>query len=458
MWKDINDAVRGVPHDYTEGALGRSIFLLAVPMVLEMFMQSIFAVCDAFFVAKLGASALATVGITESILVMVIAVGIGLAIGTTATVARRVGEKDFLGAKIVAGQAILLGIVMAVVCGSLGVILTPNLLSLMGAPEEVMEKGQGFTKHMLGGSGTILLLFLINAAFRGAGEPVLALRALALANLLNVVLDPIFIFGWGPVPEMGLTGAAIATNLSRGIGILYQLRILSRGRGRLQVTGSDLKICPQVMGRLIRISGVGIFQFLVATTSYTGLMRVMTLFSAEAMAGFTIAVRVILFVILPAWGMSNAAATLVGQNLGAGKPDRAERAAWKTAHYNMLFLASVSVFFFVLAPDLISIFSSNPGVIQNGSLCLRLVSLCYVIMAYGMVFIQSFNGAGDTWTPTYVAIFCHWAVKIPLAWILAVPLDLAVTGVFISIPIAEVLAAISGIILFRRGKWKLKRV
>ena len=458
IWRDVKDAIRGVPNDYTQGELGRSIFLLAIPMVLEMFMQSIFSVCDAFFVGKLGAAAVATVGITESILVTVIAVGIGLAMGATATVARRVGEKDMAGATAAAGQALILGVVMSVICGGLGVAFAPTLLELMGAPNSVLEVGQGFAKHMLGGSGTILLLFLINAAFRGAGEPVWAMRALALANLLNVVLDPIFIFGWGPVPAMGLTGAAVATNLSRAIGVVYQLLVLTRGKSQLRLSWDAMRIRPVIMWRLIRISGVGVFQFLVAMTSYTGLMRVMTLFSAEATAGFTIAVRVILFVILPAWGMSNAAATLVGQNLGAGNPERAEQSAWKTAHYNMIFLSTVGILMFASAAFLIALFSTDTEVIRNGALCLRLVSVCYILTAYGMVLIQSFNGAGDTWTPTYIALGCHWVFKIPIAWFLAVPFGLGPTGVFIAIPLAEVIAALLGIILFRRGTWKRQSV
>ncbi len=454
FWTDIRDAIAGKHHDYTQGRLSRSIFLLAIPMVLEMFMQSIFAVADAFFVAKLGAAAVATVGFSESIIVIFLAVSLGLGMGTTAMIARRIGEKDLTGAAITGLQAIYLGLLCSLGILVIGSFFGADLLRLIGAPEDVMEVGTGFATHIIAGSGTITMLFLINGAFRGAGNPAIALRALAIANLLNVVLDPVFIFGWGPIPAMGLTGAAIATNVARSIGVLYQFSVLFGNKGDLNLRSIPLQIDPRAMHRLIQISSVGIFQFLVAMTSFTGLMWVMGRFPSEASAGFTIAIRVILFVILPAWGMSNAAATLVGQNLGAGRANRAEEAAWTTAKYNFRFLAIVSIILLVGAETIMRLFTSEAAVIDYGVSCLRWVCSIYVLMAYGMVMVQSFNGAGDTTTPTYINLLSHWGVKIPLAWFLSVSLAMGPKGVFIAIPVGELVAAVAGIYLFRQGKWK----
>ena len=423
-------------------------------MVLEMFMQSIFAVADAFFVAKLGPAAVATVGISESIVVIFLAVSMGLGMGTTAMIARRIGEKDSKGAAIIGLQAIYLGLLSSVGTLLIGLFFGSDLLRLMGAPQDVMDIGTGFATHIIAGSGTITMLFLINGAFRGAGNPALALRALALANLLNVALDPIFIFGWGPVPAMGVTGAAIATNIARGIGVFYQFSVLFGGKGALRMRSIPMRVDPAAMTRLIKISSVGIFQFLVAMTSFTGLIRVMAQFPSEATAGFTIAIRVILFVLLPAWGMSNAAATLVGQNLGAGKSERAEAAAWATAKYNFRFLAVISVILLVGAPSIMRFFSSDTAVVAYGVECLRWVSWIYVFVAYGMVMIQSFNGAGDTTTPTYINLLSQWCLKIPLAWILSVNMGMGPTGVFVAIPIAELVSAAAGIYLFKKGRWK----
>ena len=454
FWIDIRDAIAGKHHDYTQGGLSRSIFLLAIPMVLEMFMQSIFAVADAFFVAKLGAASVATVGFSESIIVIFLAVSMGLGMGTTAMIARRIGEKNLTGAAVTGLQAIYLGLFCSFGILIIGVYFGSDLLRLIGAPTDVMEVGTGFATHIIAGSGTITMLFLINGAFRGAGNPAIALRALAIANLLNVVLDPIFIFGWGPVPAMGLTGAAIATNVARSVGVLYQFSVLFGNKSSLKMSSIPLRIDTSAMKRLIQISSVGIFQFLAAMTSFTGLMWVMGRFPSEATAGFTIAIRVILFVILPAWGMSNAAATLVGQNLGAGRPDRAEAAAWTTAKYNFRFLALVSIILFVGAGTIMRLFTTNSEVIQYGVSCLQWVCSIYVLMAYGMVMIQSFNGAGDTSTPTYINLLSHWGIKIPLAWFLSVALAMGPEGVFIAIPAGELVAAIAGIYLFSRGKWK----
>ncbi len=454
IWGDIGDAIRGKAHDYTQGRLSRAILLLAIPMVLEMFMQSIFAVADAYFVARLGPAALTTVGLSESIMVIFLAVSLGLSMGTAAMIARRIGEKDPEGASRTAAQAVYLGLIASAIMFIIGVFFGPQLLALMGANEEVLAVGSGFATHLIAGSGTITMLFLVNGAFRGAGDPALALRALALANLLNVALDPIFIFGWGPIPAMGVTGAAVATNLARGIGVAYQFSVLFGRSGALHLKPGALGVNIGVMRQLVRISGVGIFQFLVAMTSFTGLIRVMALFPSEATAGFTIAVRVILFVLLPAWGLGNAAATLVGQNLGAGHPDRAEAAAWTTARYNFYFLAVVSGILVAFAGQTIALFTSNPEVIRHGAACLRWTSSIYILTAYGMVMIQSFNGAGDTKTPTYINLGAHWILKIPLAWILAIPFGMGPYGVYIAIPVAEVAAAAAGVVLFRKGAWK----
>lgn len=454
FWKDVRDAISGKSHDYTKGRLPRAVFLLAIPMVLEMFMQSLFAVADAYFVAKLGPAAVATVGISESIVVLFLAISMGLGMGTTATVARRIGEKDRQGAAVATLQAIYLGLLCSLGILMIGILWGADLLRIMGAPSDVMAVGEGFATHIIGGAGTITMLFLINGAFRGAGDPAIALRALALANVLNIILDPIFIFGWGAIPPMGLTGAAIATNLARGIGVIYQLIALARSRGTLQIAGVSWGVHPETMNRMIRISIVGIIQFFVAMSSYTGLMRVMTQFPSEATAGFTIGIRVILFVLLPAFGMANAAATLVGQNLGAGLPDRAEAAAWTTAKYNFRFLAVITVILFLGARAIMSVFTNDPVVIGHGVACLRWTSSIYVLIAYGMVMVQSFNGAGDTTTPTYINFFSQWIVKIPLAWILSVTFEMGPTGVFIAIPIAEAASALIGIRLFKLGRWK----
>ena len=456
FFADVREAIHGSRQDFTEGTMGRAILLLAIPMVLETSMHSIFAICDTYFVGRLGTAAVASVGVTEALLSIVFAVGLGLSMGTAATVARRIGEKDPEGAARVTVQALTLGLVVSVVIGVFGALYATELLELMGTPEDVLATGQGYAAHILGGSGTVLLLFLINAVFRGAGDPTLALRSLALANLANIILDPLLIFGLGPFPELGVTGAAVATNIGRGIGVLYQVTILARGLGRIRIERRHLVLSPDIMTRLLRVSSMAIFQYAVATSSFTGLVRVITPYSSAALAGYTIAVRVIIFVLLPAWGMCNAAATLVGQNLGAGKPERAEQAVWRTARYNLVFLSSIGVLFLFTAPWIIRFFTDMPEAIDYGARCLRLVACGYPLMAYGMVMISSFNGAGDTTTPTWVNLGCHWLLKIPLAWILTWPLGWGPTGVFLAIPVAEAAVALSTVLLFRRGHWKRK--
>ncbi len=458
FWGDVKESIRGTQQDFTDGSIGRAVTLLSIPMVLEMSMESLFGVVDTFWVGRLGADAVATVGVTESLVTLVFAVALGLSLSTTAMVARRIGEKDPEAAAVTAVQAIALGVIVSVAVGIAGALLAPQLLRLMGASPAVVEMGWGYTAWILGGTITILLLFLNNAVFRGAGDAVIAMRALWFGNLVNIVLDPCLIFGWGPFPEMGLTGAAVATTIGRGLGVIYQLAVLGGRHGRIRVRRDQVRLDPAVMKRLLRVSLNGILQFFVATASWLGLVRIISLFGSAALAGYTIALRIIIFAILPSWGMSNAAATLVGQNLGAQKPDRAERSVWFTAFRNMVFLVGVAVVFIVFAEPLVRIFTSDPAVIPYGVDCLRYVSYGYGFYAYGMVMVQAFNGAGDTATPTKINLFCYWLWEIPLAWVLAMVAGLGAKGVFLAITIAESTLAVVGVLAFRRGKWKQQRV
>jgi putative MATE family efflux protein len=457
-WFVLREALAGGQHDFTAGSLPWSVLLLSIPMILEMAMESLFGVLDAFFVGRLGPDAVAAVGITESLLTVIFAVALGLSLSTTATVARRVGEGDDDGAAVAAVQAIALGVLISVSVAVFGLLASDRLLALMGAPAAVAHGGRAYAAWILGGSVTIFLLFLINAIFRGAGDPSLAMRSLWVANLVNMVLDPCLIFGLGPFPELGLTGAAIGTTLGRGVGVCYQLRALRRSAGRIAVRREHLRLDTPVMLRLVRLSLGGIGQFLIATASWLGLVRILTPFGSAALAGYTIAIRIIVVAILPAWGMSNAAATLVGQNLGAGKPDRAERSVWLAGLLNMLFLGGVAVVFVLFAEPLVGIFTRDPATRAVGASCLRLVSYGYVFYAWGMVVVQAFNGAGDTTTPAWVNFLCYWLFQIPLAWTLARTLALGPNGVFLAITISESLLAVVAIVCFRRGRWRTRTV
>jgi putative MATE family efflux protein len=454
----VREAIGGTQQDFTEGNLSRGVILLAIPMVLEMTMESVFAVVDIFFVARLGEDAISAVGLTEAILCLIYAVAVGLAMGTTAMVARRIGEKDPQAAGTVAVQAIVLAGIVAAGVGLAGGLTAPRLLHLMGASEEIVETGSGYITILLATNAVIMLLFINNAIFRGAGDASLAMRSLWLANGINIVLDPCLIFGLGPFPEMGLTGAAVATTFGRGTAVLYQLAALSRGGGRIRVRLRSWRLVPRVMSRLIRVSAGGVLQFLVETASFVGLVRIVAYFGSTALAGYTIGIRIIIFALLPSWGMGNAAATLVGQNLGAKKPDRAERSVLLTGFYNMLFLGGVSVIFIVFARPLVSLFHTDPGVVATGVECLRIISYGYVFFAWGMVMVQCFNGAGDTMTPTWVNLFCFWIVQIPLAYFLARVLDWGPAGVFWAIAISYSVSAAVGFYLFRRGRWKLRTI
>jgi putative MATE family efflux protein len=458
LWTTLKEAVRGSHQDFTEAPIGRAVILLAVPMVLEMLMESVFAVVDIFFVGRLGASAVATVGLTESLMVIVYALAIGLSIGAAATVARRIGEKDPERAALTAVQAIILGLVVAVVIGFIGVAFGPQLLVMMGADADVLAIGSTFPRVMVGGSGTVLLLFLINAVFRGAGDAAIAMRVLWFANLINITLGPCLIFGIGPFPEMGVTGAAVATTIGRGCGVLYQLYHLTRSGGRLTVGRRHLRVDGATMRAILRISGTATFQNFVATASWMGIVRIISTFGSAALAGNTIGIRIILFALLPSFGVSNAAATLVGQNLGAGKPDRAEAAAWKAGLYNTIFLGAVGLSFLLFAPWLIAIFTSDPEVARYGVGCLRIIAFGFAFSGYGMVLTQAFNGAGDTRTPTLINLVVLWLLEIPLAWMLAHGAGFGPTGAFIAVSFAFL--ALTGVSarLFSKGHWKTQRV
>lgn len=456
-WSSVKEALAGSEQDYTEGPLGRAVLLLAVPMVLEMAMESLFGILDVFWVGRLGADAVATVGVTEALLTLIFAVALGLSLSTTATVARRIGEKDSEGAAVTAVQAVLLGILVAVPTGLAGILWPRELLALMGMAPAAVDAGWTYTAWMVGGNGTILLLFLINAIFRGAGDASVAMRSLWLANGVNIVLDPCLIFGLGPFPEMGITGAAIGTTLGRGVGVAYQFWALGR-KGRVAIRRRHLRVDAAVLFRLLRVSMGGIFQFLIATASWLGLVRILTPFGAASLAGYTIAIRIIIVLILPSWGLCNAAATLVGQNLGARKPERAERAVWLTGLYNMAFLSLVGVAFILFAEPLVGFFTTDPLVRARGADCLRIISYGYAAYAWGMVMVQAFNGAGDTVTPTWINLFCYWLFQIPLAWALATGLGLGPAGVYWAITIAETVIAVVAIAFFRRGHWKTRMI
>jgi putative MATE family efflux protein len=454
----LREAVRGSHQDYTEAPIGRAVILLAVPMVLEMLMESVFAVVDIFFVGRLGAEAVATVGITESLMTIIYAVAIGLSIGATATVARRMGEKDPDRAARAAVQSLALGVMVAVAIGLVGAFFGPELLRAMGASDEVVRTGSTFARVMLGMSGTVLMLFLGNAVFRAAGDAAIAMRVLWFANAINITLGPCLIFGLGPFPELGVTGAAVATSIGRGSGVAYQFYRLTRGDSRIVIRARHLVPDPALMAGVLRLSGVAMFQNFIATASWMGLIRILTGFGSAAVAGNTIGIRIIMFALLPSFGVSNAAATLVGQNLGAGKPERAEAAVWRAGLYNTVCLVAVGLGFLVFAPLLIALFSSDPEVVPYAVRCLRIVAAGFIFYGYGMVLTQSFNGAGDTRTPTLIHLACLWAFELPLAWVLAYPLGFGPTGVFMAVSLAFSVLAVVSAVVFRRGGWKTRRV
>ena len=452
-------AVRGDEQNFTEGSINRAIFLLSIPMILEMAMESVFAVVDIFFVSRLNNSdAVAVIGLTESMLALVYSVAWGVSMGATALVARRVGEKDPEGAAVAGVQAILVGIVVSLLVTLAGLLFYKDLLLLMGASESVIQVGSRFTFWMLTGNMSIMMLFLINGIFRGAGNAAIAMRALWLANLFNMVLDPILIFGWGPIPAFGVEGAAISTNIGRTLGVAFQLYYLFSDKGIVKFTKENFKIDWKIIRQVINVSAGGTGQFLISSASWVFLARIISHFGSAAMAGYTIAIRVIVFTILPSWGMANASATLVGQNLGAGQPERAEQSVWKTGFYNMVFLAFIMVIFLFFSSPILRFFSNDELVVGYGTQCLQIVAFGYLFYGYGMVITQSFNGAGDTRTPTLLNLLGFWCFQIPLAYLLAIRLNFGPNGVYAAIAIAESAIAIAGIYLFRRGTWKTVKV
>jgi putative MATE family efflux protein len=454
LYKYFIIAVTGKESEFTTGSIRKAIFMLSIPMILEMLMESIFALVDIAYVSRVSVNAVATIGLTESVITLIYAIAIGLSMAATAIVARRIGEKNIKGARETAVQAILLGIAVALVTGVIGAFYAEDILGLMGGSKELITEGKGYTSLMIGGNITILLLFLINAIFRGAGDASIAMWTLVLSNGLNIILDPIFIFGWGPIPEYGVLGAAIATNIGRGSAVLFQLAILFFGWSRIKLQMSDLVIRLKVMTNLINVSLGGIAQFLIGTSSWIFLMRIMSEFGSEVLAGYTIAIRVMMFSLMPSWGMSNAAATLVGQNLGANQPNRAEISVWKTGKYNAIFMFLISLIYLCFAKDIIMFFNTTPKVVENGTLCLQIIAAGYVFYAYGMVLTQAFNGAGDTKTPTKINFLIFWVFQLPLAYLIAITFNYGAIGVFIAIAVAEILLTIISYILFKKGKWK----
>jgi putative MATE family efflux protein len=453
----IGDALRG-RGSATEGPLTAAILFLAIPMVLEMVMESVFAVVDIFFVSRLGAAAVAAVGLTESLMTIVYTVAMGLSIGVTATVARRVGEKDPDAAGAATVQGMILGAVIAALIAIIGVWQAENLLRLMGATEEVVMIGSGFARVLLGLNGIILMLFLLNAAFRGAGDAAIAMRVLWLANGLNIILDPLLIFGIGPFPELGVTGAAVATSIGRGTAVLVQIYTLFRLSDRLRVTLGHFKVKLEVIGRLIRLSATGTFQIFIGMASWVGLVRVIADFGPEALAGYTVAIRIVLFALLPAWGLSNAAATMVGQNMGADKPDRAEKAVWQSGVISFAFLGSAGLVFLIFAPQLVGLFGVDPVSTGFAVAGLRIVATGFFFYGHGMTLSAAFNGAGDPWTPTWMNLICFWLIQLPLAWVLAYPVGLGPNGVFTAIAVSYAIFAVMAAVLFKKGHWKTKTV
>lgn len=455
LWRSVADALRGDVHrDFTAVSIGRAITLLAIPMVLEMMMESLFAVVDMFWVAHLGADAMATIGLTEAVETLLYGVAMGLSVATTAMVSRRIGEHDAERAADAAGQSIVLGMIVAAAASIAGAWFAPEVLRLMGATGGIVRTGVGYTRVIYGASVPVMLLFLINAVFRGAGDAALAMRVLWIGNLVNLILNPLLIFGVGPFPRLGVLGSGVGTTIGRSTGVAVQIWLLVRGSSRVKVGLRHLHLRAAAMWKLVRMSMGGMFQYLVGMAAWIVLVRMVSTFGSEAVAGYTVAMRIFIFAILPSWGLANAAATLVGQNLGAGRPERAEQSAWRAGLYNMVFLGLVAVGFVTMARPLVSVFTPEAGVIVVAARALRVISYGYVFYAWGMVTVQAFNGAGDTWTPTAISLGTNWALQMPLAWVLAFPLGFGPGGVFWAVAIAASVFAVVAVTMFRRGGWK----
>lgn len=459
IFASIREALVGDTHrDFTQENLGRAITLLAIPMVLEASMESLFAIVDMFWVARLGADAVATVGLTESVLTLLFAIAMGLSTATAAMVSRRIGEKNHDGAADAATQAILLGFVFAGILGVAGAWFAPDVLRLMGASDAIVRTGTGYTRVVYSSSAAVMLLFLINGVFRGAGDAALAMRVLWIANLINIVLNPFLIFGIRPFPRLGVLGSGVGTTIGRSAGVLIQFWALMGGKSRVVVRLRHLRLHMETMTALVRVAAGGMLQYFIGMASWIGLVRMAASFGSIAVAGYTLAIRIVIFAILPSWGMANAAATLVGQNLGANRLDRAEQSVWRAGRYNMVFLGLVALAFIAFARPLIGIFTQDAGVSAVAAQALRLISYGYVFYAWGMVTVSSFNGAGDTFTPTLLNVACYWFLRIPVAWLLAFRLSMGPKGIFLSIPIADSALALLAVMLFQQGRWKTKRL
>jgi putative MATE family efflux protein len=461
LFRDLRESLAGSERDFTKIPLSKAIILLSIPMVLEMIMESVFALVDIFFVSRLGAEAVATVGITESLMTIIYAIGIGLSVGTTAMVSRRIGEKRPKEASVAAVQAIITGIIVSLAFSATGIFFAKDLLRLMGASEATVEMGYMYPAIMLGGNVVIMLLFIINAVFRSSGDAAIAMRVLWFANILNIILDPLLIFGIGPFPELGVKGAAVATNIGRGTAVVYQLYLLAKGSHRVKIAASQVVVRVKEMITLVRLSLGAIGQYIIATSSWIFLVWVVTSLGEEVVAGYTIAIRILLFALLPAWGLSNAAATMVGQNLGAKQPDRAERSAWVVGIANMIFLGLVSIIFIAIPDAFIGAFidqSVEPVVMQSGVTCLRVVSFGFFVYALGSVMVNAINGAGDTATPIWINFIAFWLMEIPLAFLFAKVMDLQIHGVCYAILIGDTALTLIALAVFRRGRWKLTEV
>jgi putative MATE family efflux protein len=458
LWTDLREAIAGTELDFTTGKLGRAIFLLSVPMALEMMMESVFAVADIFFVSKLGPDAVAAVGLTETMITLVYAIAIGLSTATSSMVSRRIGEKNPEGAATVAFQAILTGFLVSLAIAVPGAIFSRQLLQLMGASEAIVNEMWGYTAVAMGSNAVIMLLFIINGIFRSAGDAAISMRVLWFANIINILLDPLLIFGIGPFPALGVTGAAIATTTGRGLAVSLQLYYLFNGRNRVKLKLRHLHFDPRVMGRLLKLSIGGIGQHIIATSSWVLLVRIISVFGSTVVAGYTIAIRIIVFAILPSWGLSNAASTLVGQNLGAGLPGRAVRSVWVTGWVNMIFLGVIGTILVIWSEHFIRLFIADPEVIMAGSVGLKIVSIGFISYGFGMVLVNALNGAGDTFSPTIINVFCYWILEIPLAWYLAIYSGLGEYGVYVSIVVAETAMTLSALVVFRAGRWQRKIV
>ncbi len=454
FWDIFWLAVRGEEKNFTTGGINRAIVLLSIPMILEMIMEAFFAVVDVFFVSRVSVNAVATVGLTESVITLVYSVAIGLSMATTAMVARRIGEGNADRAAVAAVQAIVITVLISAIVSLLGIVFAADILRLMGGSEELVQEGVNYTRIIFGSNLVIMLLFLLNAIFRGAGDAAIAMRALWIANILNMILDPCFIFGLGPFPELGVAGAAVATTIGRGVGVSYQLYILLRGKEIIKITREHLRLVYSIIKRLLEVSAGGMGQYIIASASWIFLMRIISEFGEAAVAGYTISIRMIIFAILPAWGMANAAATLVGQNLGAEQPERAETSVWRSAFFTMVFLLSVSIVYFLFATPMVQLFHNGEEVVKYGVASLKIICLGYVFFAYGMVISQAFNGAGDTRTPTIINFLCFWLLQIPLAYLLGITWKIGPNGVFWAVAISETVLAIICIFIFRKGNWK----